>query len=124
MALLPTAERNAAADAVVDRVDLGSGAGRLELCDGTTVCATITLDDPGFGAASSGVATAAGFPKPFTASADGDIDNYKVRDSDGNLRWSGAAGTSGTECILDNTNVVNGQGGSVTSFTYTQPAGS
>ena len=124
MSTLPNAERSAACDAVVDRVDLGSGAGKLELCDGSTVCATITLDDPAFGAASNGVATAAGFPKNFTASATGDVDNYKVRDSDDNLRWSGTAGGtgSGQECILDNPSLVNGQGGTVTSFTHTQPA--
>jgi hypothetical protein len=125
MAVLPNAERSAACDAVVDRVDLGSGAGKLELCASSTVLATITLDDPAFGAASNGVATAAGFPKNFTASATGTCDNYKVRDSDNNLRWSGGAGGtgSGQECILDNPSLVNGQGGTVTSFTHTQPAG-
>ena len=70
---LPTAARNAACDAVVDLLDAGAGAGTIKIYTGSqpasandaasgTLLATITLSDPAFGAASTGVATMAGTP--------------------------------------------------------------
>jgi hypothetical protein len=119
----------AAANAVVDRVDLGSGTteGKLVLLDGAVTVATVDLANPAFGAAteaSPSVATAASLPLSFTASADGTVDGYEVVDRDGTVVWSGSAGDAGTEeCVLDNASVSNGQNGSVTAFTWTQPNG-
>ena len=60
--------RSAGADAVVDRIDGGSGAGTIKVYTGSqpattatapsgTLLLTFTLNDPAFGAASAGVAT-------------------------------------------------------------------
>lgn len=119
---LSTAARNAACDAVVDLVDGGAAAGKVRIRASSTTLVDITLSDPAFGAASSGVATAAGLPLSGTAGAAGTADNFQVLDSDNNVIWSGTAGTSGTDMILDNTSIANGQTVNLTAFTHTQPA--
>ena|ERR1041384_1925702 len=119
---LSTAARNAACDGVVDLVDQGSGAGKLRIRAGSTTLVDIALADPGFGAASGGVATAASLPRSGTAIAGGNADNFQVLDSDNNVLWSGTAGTSGTDMIMDNTSIANGQTVNLTAFTHTQPA--
>lgn len=121
---LITAARNAACDAVVDLVDIGSGSnGKLRIRDGSnvTLC-DINLSEPAFGSASTGVATAAGLPLSGTASATGTAANYQVLDENGAAVWSGTAGTSGTDMILDNTSIASGQTITVSSWTHTQPA--
>lgn len=119
---LATAARNAACDAVVDLVDAGAGAGKVRIRASSTTLVDIALADPAFGAASSGTATAASLPRSGTASAGGTADNFQVLDSDNNVIWSGTAGTSGTDMILDNTSIANGQTVNLTAFTHTQPA--
>ena len=119
---LGTTARNAACDAVVDLVDGGSGAGKVRIRASTTTLVDIALADPAFGAASAGVASAAGLPKSGTASAGGTADNFQVLDSDNNVLWSGTAGTSGTDMILDNAVIASGQTVNLTAFTHTQPA--
>lgn len=119
---LSTAARNAACDAVVDLVDAGSGAGKVRIRASTTTLVDIALADPAFGAASTGTATAASLPRSGTAAAGGTADNFQVLDSDNNVIWSGTAGTSGTDMILDNTSIANGQTVNLTAFTHTQPA--
>ena len=87
---LATAARNAAADAVVDLIDAGSGAGTLKIYSGSvgttandtpagTLLATIAWGDPAFGAASSGVATATD-PVSVNASATGTAGCFLVED--------------------------------------------
>lgn len=127
MTTLATAARNAACDGVVDLVDGGSGAGKLEI--GTTgfgsILATVTLADPAFGAASTGVATGASFPRSDTsADNSGTAAEWRVRDSDNNTIMSGTATLSGGggELILDSLTIVAGQTVTISSFTHTQPA--
>jgi hypothetical protein len=124
MSTLSTAARNAACNAAVDLVDAGAGAGNLIIrTSGGTTLVSFTLDDPAFGNAATGVATAAGFPKTATASASGTADNYQIRDSDNNVIISGTVGTSGTDIVLDNTSINNGQDVELAaSPTHTQPA--
>ncbi|GAG39163.1 unnamed protein product, partial [marine sediment metagenome] len=66
---ISTAARDAACDALVNRIDGGTGAGKTEIREGTiptnvsdasggTLLGTCTFQDPSFGASSSGVATA------------------------------------------------------------------
>lgn len=121
---LGTAARNAACNATVDLVDAGSGAGKLKIKDGGSVLATVTLDDPAFGNAATGVATAEGLPLAFTGSASGEADGYDVTDSDDNVIWSGVVtGTGGGgDLELDNVNIANGQDGEITAWTHTHPA--
>lgn len=122
---LSTAARNAACNAVVDLVDVGAGShGTLEILQTSTVLVSIDLDEPAFGSASTGVATAAGLPKSGVAIAAGTANAYKVKDEDGTVVWSGVATITGGggDMILDNTNIAVGQTVTVTAWTHTQPA--
>ena len=66
---LSTAARNAAANAVVDLVDAGSGAGKLVIMTaGDVEVATLTFSDPAFGNAASGTATASAIREHSTMS--------------------------------------------------------
>jgi|SRR5687768_8500082 len=121
--VLPTASRNAACDAVVDKVDQGAAAGKLKIRASTTILCTITLEDPAFGAASTGVATGASFPKSAAASASGTADNYIVTDSDDTIIIGPVDLTEGSGSNqIDNTDINSGQTVNVSTLTHTQPA--
>ncbi len=120
---LPTASRNAAADVIVDKVDQGSGAGKVRIKSaGATVIAEVTLGDPAFGAAATGVATGSGLPKVgagiAAAGAGTDAASFDVCDSDNTVIWSGGIAELG----LDNVNIADGQVVNINTLTYTQPA--
>ncbi len=119
---LSTTARNAACAAVVALPNQGSGPGKLRIRGGSTTLCDITLADPAFGAPSTGTATAAGLPLSGTGAANGTADNFQILDSDGNVLWSGTAGTSGTDAILSSTTIAIGGTVTVTSFTHGQPA--
>ena len=126
MVTLSTAARNAMADALVDLVDVGAGSnGTLQI--GTTGFATVLVtfdfDATAFGAAASGVATAASLPISATAAATGTAAEYRVRDADGTTVWSGTdVGTSGNEVTLSSTSISTSQNIDLTACQYTQPA--
>ena len=122
MPTLVTAVRNAMCNAAVDLIDAGAGTATLLLRESTTTIATINLPNPAFGAASTGVATLQGVPLSTTAGATGTIDNYQVLDRDATLLFSGSAGESAAEVIVDNADVNSGQTVNVTSGTFTMPA--
>jgi hypothetical protein len=89
-----TAAKQAASNAVVDLIDLGSAnaEGMLRLRDNTTVIADLPLDNPAFGNAdANGLATAAAIAAA-DAVADGDVDNFQVLDRDEAVVFSGTAG--------------------------------
>lgn len=118
---LTNAARSAAADAVVDLVDGGPGAGKLKIyTSGAALLVTITLSDPAFGAAANGVATAAGLPLTGTASGTGTADNIEVTTSADTIIWSGTLAAAGVS--LNNTSIASGQDVTITAWTYTQPA--
>jgi hypothetical protein len=123
MAQLSTAARNAACDAVVDLIDGGAGAGKFKIRASTTVLATITLADPAFGAASTGTATGASFPRSdSSADGTGTPDNYQITDSDDTVIISGTAAVGSSEVNCDG-NITAGQTVTANSLTHTQPAG-
>jgi hypothetical protein len=122
---LSTKARNAACDAVVALANEGSGVGTIKIKDGATLLVEIPLNDPAFGAPSTGVATADNDPAlSGTAVAAGDADNYDVCDSDDEVMWSGAVSESGGggDCILQNTDIAVDQVVTITSFVHTTPA--
>lgn len=128
---LATTARNAAADAVVDLIDAGSGAGTLKIYSGSvgttandtpagTLLATVAWADPAFGAASSGVATATD-PAAVNASATGTAGCFLVEDSTGANVFDGTvtATGGGGDLTLSTTSLVSGSPVDITSFTYT-----
>lgn len=87
--------------------------------------AEIILDDPAFGNASTGVATAAGTldGAGIAAAGAGTVaTTFDVTDSDNTVIWSGAVGSGSGELSLNNTTIADTQVVTVTSFTHTQPA--
>ena len=113
--------KTARMQAVVDKVDAGAGAGKLEI--GTAamalVLATITLADP-CGVAAAGVLTFT-MPKSDTsADAGGTAAAARIRDSDSNDVVTGlTVGTVGTDIILDSVSITAGQTVTINSATLT-----
>lgn len=121
---LSTAAKNAAADAVVDLIDVGAGTATMVIKDsgGTALC-TINLADPAFGAASSGTATLLGVPLSGTAGATGTASTFDVEDQDGTVVYSGTVGIagSGADAIIDNASITSGDTVQLDSHTITMP---
>lgn len=126
----------AACNAVVDLCDVG-GAGYVVIYDGTqptdpdtavttqNALATITLNNPAFGAAADatpgGRATADVDPALTDSSADdtGTAAWFRVFNNAGTAIWDGTVGTSGTDMVIDNTSITAGQSVTITSWTVT-----
>ena len=125
---LNTATRNAACDAIVDLVDGGTGAGTIEIksadneTQGGNELAIITFQDPAFGAAANGVATAATPMTDETSANAGTASHYVVYDSAGTYIWKGTVSTSGADLNLSSVSIGAGDTVSITSFTLTVPA--
>lgn len=131
---LATTSRNAAANAVVDLVDAGSGAGYVEIRTGSApaspqapatgnLLATVTLNDPAYGDAATGVCTLDVTPEPSAiAVATATAGWARVYDSAANVVFDGACATSGALVNLATTSVVTGTAVTITSGSYTQPA--
>ena len=125
---------SAAADAVVDLIDVG-GAGKLRIYDGTKPAtadtaitsqvklAELTFSATAFGAASNGVATANSITADASADASGTATWFRVVSGGGTTIFDGTVGTSGADINLDSTSITVGQQVSVTALTYTQSKG-
>lgn len=132
---ITNAAASASADAVVDLIDAGAGAGKLRIYDGSkpatadtaistqVLLAELTFSDPAFGAASNGVATASSITADSSANASGTASWFRIVDSNNNAIMDGTVGTSGADLNLDSVSITLGQSVSVTSFTYTQSKG-
>lgn len=133
---IATNVRNAMADAAVDLIDAGPGAGTVQIRTGAqpatagttatgTLLGTLTLSDPAFGAASNGVATAGAVTGDSSADASGTAGWFRVLDSTGATVMDGAISVSGGggDMILDTVAIVAGGTINITSWTVTQPAG-
>jgi len=117
--------RDTFSDALDAAVNTGSGTATLVIKDAAVVAATINLQNPAFGASSSGVITLQGVPLSTTASASvSDADGFDIEDRDGTVVLSGTitATSGGGDIELDNTNIASGQTVEITSLTYTAPA--
>jgi hypothetical protein len=131
---LSSAVRNGLADYLADQLDNGSGAGYLEIrsgtrpagpgssASGTTLLATVTLIDPAFGTASSGVASLSN-PAAVTAVGTGTATWFRAFSSDGTALFDGKVGTSGQDLNLTSTSITSGQSVDITGGTITQPVG-
>jgi len=120
-----TAVKTARMTAVRDQIDLGAGAGVLQI--GTagmaTVLAEFTLNDPS-GTVSGAVLTLSGFPKSDTsANATGTAAAARIRDSNATDVVTGlTVGTSATDIILDSVSITSGQTVTLNSATITHAA--
>lgn len=131
---LSTASRNVSCDALVDRFDLGAGAGKIEIRTGTkpgannvatgTLLATVILIDPAFGNSVTGVATLAN-PAPVTGVAAGTAGWFRGMDSDNNTVIDGTvtATGGGGDLTLNTTTISVGLEVDITSGTVTMPTG-
>lgn len=131
---IPDASQQAAADAVVDRCDVG-GAGSLKIYTGAqpadadstpagTLLVTIALAATAFGSASAaGTATLASTPRTGTAVAAGTAGCFEFVSGGGAKVFQGSvtATGGGGDLTLDNTSIAVGQTVNISSFTYTQP---
>jgi hypothetical protein len=128
MPQLSTAARNAACNAIVDLTDAGSTAGLLKILTvADAVLATLTLNDPAFGNASTGVATLDVDPQiNCNASADGTAYKFTISDSSNTVIVTGDCGVigSGADLEMGSLTVVTGQLIVISSLTFTVPAGS
>lgn len=134
---VPVLARNAAVDAIVDRLDAGAGAGTVKIYTGAqpataddaatgTLLVTITCDAVAvFGAAAAGVATADVSPQPTgVAVAAGTAGWFRAEDStgvdclDGNVTATGGGG----DMEINNTSIAVDQDVNITAWTVTAPA--
>ena len=129
---LAVASGQAMCDALVDRIDAGSGPGTIKIYTGprpatantaiTTqvLLGTLTFNDPAFGATNtSGVATAGTITGDSAADADGVAAWARIADSNGLTVFDVSVGTtgSGAEIQLASVNLVAGAPITMTSFT-------
>lgn len=119
-----TAIRNGIADYVVDQIDTGTGAGKLEFqTAGDVVVATLTFSAVAFGAAASGVATAAAITSDTNA-VGGTIAKARIKKGTSLveiLSCSVTATGGGGDITLSSVVVSAGQTVAVSSLTYTAP---
>lgn len=97
--LVDAAVLNAATDAVVDLADVGANAAKVQFWSGAMpgtlggtpagdLLVEFDLQDPAFGAAAGGIASALGVPLTATGVDDGDMGWFQVLDADGDPLWS------------------------------------
>ena len=110
---IPTAGRNAIADGFDAAVNTGAGTAVLRLKNAATVLTSFSLQNPAFGAASTGVITLAGTTLSSTASAGTatSVDNYDILDRNAASLWAGAVTGSDT--------ITTGQTVNLTAFSIT-----
>lgn len=130
---ISTASATAAANAVVDSIDLGAGTAKVRVYTGTqpatanttasgTLLVEFDLPNPAFGAASSGVATANAISNA-TATASGTAGWFRCvdRDNAAVLDGSVTATGGGGDMTMNTTTVTSGAAVSITSWTVTMP---
>lgn len=129
---LSTDTRNKAADAIVDDLDAGAGAGTIAIRTGAqptnvgdadtgTLLGTLTFSDPAFGAASTGVATASAITSDSSADASGTAGHARLKDSDANIHSDATCGQGSGDFNFDNAVIVAGGVIAVSSCTITVP---
>ena len=128
-----TSARNAACDAIVDLIDVG-GAGTCKVFTGSPptnvsdsdpagILGTLTFSATAFGAASTGVATAAAITSA-TAGANGDAGCFRVKSGGGTTIFQGTAGEASdapVDMLFNEKTIVSGGTIAITSFTVTVP---
>lgn len=122
---LNTSVRNDVADAVVDAIDAGSTNAQGQLVFQTAANATVALlelNNPAFGSATGGVATANLSPQPAdTNAAGGTITKFEIQDRDEAWVIRGTANASNGDILLTSDTIGSGETIQLVSLTYTAP---
>ena len=121
---LSTAARNAACDAVVDLIDVGTTDANGDLVIMTSAdveVATLAMSSPAFGSAVTGTATANAISDDTNATG-GTAALFKIQDKNNAEVFRGTVGVSGADLNLTSVSIGAGGTVSVTSFTVTMPA--
>lgn len=124
-------------NALVDLIDAGSGAGYLNIYNGSkpagpdvavsgqTLLSEHTMSDPAFGSAADAspgaTATASAIGDDSSAAATGTASWFRIFDSDDTAIFDGSVGTSDADLILDSVSITAGQTVSISSCTITMP---
>lgn len=132
---LATTGRNAAANAIRDLIDAGSGAGTIKIYTGTqpaspqdavsgTLLGTLTCSDPCAPGASTGVLTFSAITQDSAADATGTAGYARIADSSGNAVLDIECTTSTPNTLQLNTlSIVVGGPITCSSLTLTMPEG-
>ena len=121
---LPTATRNAMCNACVDLVDTGTKLGKLLIYNAgsANLLCTNRFANPAFGAANTGVATAAAIANG-TAIYSSTAAVGKITDgADADVITGLVVGAGSGDINLNSTTITSGDVISITSMTITQPA--
>lgn len=124
--VLRESTRTDIADLVADEVDVGSTNSQGQLVflqSNDNVVALVPLNNPAFGDASAGVATADVSPQPQdTNTAGGTVAKFELQDRDESTVISGTAGDVGSEdIVLTSATIGVGETLTLVSMTYTAP---
>lgn len=123
-----TAIRNSRLNVIRDAIDAGSGAGKLQIYDGTrpatggtgtTLLAELTMSDPCAPNASNGVLTFNAITADSSANATGTATWGRFVDSAGTFVADFSVGTSGADLNVNTVNVVANAEFSVSSASIT-----
>lgn len=128
---LSTAARNASCDAIVDLLDAGAGAATIGIRTGSqptnvgdadtgTLLGTLTMSDPAFGSASTGVATASSITSDTNADNSGTAGHARFKDSTPAIVFDCTCGMGSGDINFDNNVIVAGGTIAITSMTVTQ----
>ena len=111
------------ADLVVDRIDAGSGAGKIKFYTAGfgALMTSIDFSDPAFGSASGGSATMTPGSITGTISLAGTnvMAKFRIEDSDANEVLTGDVGLTGADINLTNTTFNQNDTVTINSLTYT-----
>jgi len=120
--ILQSSLQDALANLVDDQVNAGVAATLVFETSADGVVATITLQDPAFGAAAAGVITLLGVTLSDTSAAGGTIAQASVF-ADAAKQWEMTCGTSGTEIIITSVVIAATEQVDLTGLTITMPTG-
>lgn len=120
------ATRNVLADAVVDRIDLGStnteGSIKIYTANYLDLLATVVMANPSFGSATNGVCSGLSLPwSDASAAADGVPDKFIVTDRDENPVLYGDVGLSAAELTFQQLEINTNDIVKVLTASYTAP---
>lgn len=121
MAVLETVMRNALADAIDTQINSGAAATLVFETSGDVEVATISLQDPAFGAGAAGVITLAGVPLEDASATGGTVAQASIY-ADAAKQMELTVSTSGAEINISSLTIAAAEAVSISALTITVPA--